>query len=398
MIVTAGMARRRADHLDRAGALYLAGIRARAPLDVVVARFLRENKGIGDDGRAFVVDTAQGMWRVRRRLEAAIDALGFDPTRGALAALYLVGARGVEAQSLPIDPRGAPDLIAAWQKTESAPLAVRASLPEWLVEKLASDALCLSFTEAPPQSLRVNTLKATRDDVIAALAREGIDTIASTRAPECITVVERTPVFHSRAFHDGLFEVQDEGSQLVSRLCDAKPGQCVVDGCAGAGGKTLHLAALLEGKGEVHAFDVAGHRLAALRERARRAGAHNVRVHDDIRERKKLLERADVVLVDAPCSGTGVLRRNPDTSWKLKIDDVVRLVEQQREILDAYAPLVKPGGRLVYATCSLLDEENAGVVESFLAGHATFARVDELALDPFHDGTDGFRAFALVRH
>lgn len=410
--------------VDAAGALYLAGVRGaeRAPLDQIVARFLREHASLGDNGRAFVVDTAQGMLRARRRLEAAAATLGYEPTRAGLACLFLVGARDVDPADLPIDRRGANALAQAWHATETLPLDVRASLPRWLTDELLrtrgpdADALCLSFAEAPPLALRANRLKAAPADVVDALAEDGHHGSAGTLSPDAVVLERRANVFRTRAFRDGLFEVQDEGSQLVARLCEAGPGMTVVDGCAGAGGKTLHLAALMEGKGTLHAFDVANHRLEALKERARRAGAHNVRVQslDDPRPRKRLRGEADVVLVDAPCSGTGVLRRNPDTSWQLEPADVERMRAQQAQILDDYAPLVKPGGRLVYATCSVLEAENRGAVDAFLTRHPEFSVVpaaeifarqglsvagigDVLDVDPLHHGSDGFFGCAFVR-
>jgi 16S rRNA (cytosine967-C5)-methyltransferase len=414
--------------LDAAGALYLTAVRSAdkhgGALDKKVAAFLKEHRGLGDEGRGFVVDTAQGMMRARRRLDAAVKELGFEPTRGALAGLYLVGARGVDVRTLPIDPRGGADLAKAWSSTDALPLDVRASLPRWLVDELRAarppdaDDLCLALGDAPPTALRANRLKATPPDVVAALLDDDIPAHVGSLSPDAVVLDERANVFRTRAFREGLFEMQDEGSQLVSLVCEAKPGMVVVDGCAGAGGKTLHLAAIMEGKGQLLAFDTSSHRLEALSERARRAGAHNVRVHDlhdgGAAVRKRWRDRADVVLVDAPCSGTGVLRRNPDTSWKLESTDVDRMREQQREILDAYAALVKPGGRLVYATCSLLPRENQGTVDAFLARHPDFrvtpveeifARQgvvvpgvgDVLQLDPLRHGTDGFFACALTR-
>ncbi len=433
--------------LDAAGALYLTGTRAKGkPLDQVVAAFLRDAKTAkwshDDAARGFVVDTAQGMWRARRRLEASLTKLPFEATRGAMAALYLVGARAIDAASLPIDRNGAGALADAWNATATAKLDVRASLPSWLVDVFVGargategEALCLSFLQTPPTSLRANTLKTTRDDLIASLASEGIRASVSQLSPDGVVLAARANVHRTQAFKDGFFEVQDEGSQLVSRLAAVQPGMVVVDACAGAGGKTLHLAALMKGKGTIHAFDVATHRLDALRERAKRAGAHNIRVHAlalprsparpgtrgdgrdverDVQAAQAALAKvtgnADVVLIDAPCTGTGVLRRNPDTAWSLTPADAARLVAEQARILDTYAPLVKNGGRLVYATCSLLEEENGGTITSFLERHPTFTRVrarevldaqgvgvgdDVLALDPLRHGTDGFYACAL---
>jgi len=410
--------------VDAAGALYLSAVRrassSRGGLDPVVSTFLKENRSLGDNGRAFVVDAAQGMLRVRSRLDAAARMLSFEPTRAALVALYLIGARGHDPRDLPFDPRGAVDLADAWRKTDALPLSTRASIPEWLAAELLrtrsdGEQLALSFSTAPPMTLRANRLMASPDDVVGALARDGFAAHRGSLSPDAVIMEHRDNVFRSKAFHDGLFEVQDEGSQLVSLVCEAKAGMTVVDGCAGAGGKTLHLAAQMEGKGTLYALDTSTRRLDALRERSRRAGAHNIRVHalEDRKILKRLEGAADVVLVDAPCSGTGVLRRNPDTAWRLSIDDVERMRGQQEEILESYARLVKPGGRLVYATCSLLARENREVVDAIASRHVAFehVRVDEilarqsvqvpdigedLAIDSLRHGTDGFYASALL--
>jgi 16S rRNA (cytosine967-C5)-methyltransferase len=399
-----------------AARLYIAGLRAQGersvPLDAVVAGFLRdEMRGADDVDRAFVVDTAQGMWRRRRLMEATGDALAQlpdsgRPTKEALVCAALV-LDGHDVAALPVDRRQGRALAEVVARiVGAAPLQVRASLPPWLCARLVElggEALALSSTTAPPQTLRVNTLKATRPQVAAALADDGVDTAPCARSDVGLVVTRRKNVFRTRAFRDGWFEVQDEGSQLVAALAQARPGQRVVDGCAGAGGKTLALAAAMQNKGTLVAFDVHGGRLKALRERCARAGVDNVRVHDldeQPRAHKRLRDACDVVVVDAPCSGTGVLRRNPDTGWRLVPDDVARLGETQAMLIRRYAALVKPGGRLVYATCSVLPEENRGVVDSFLSEDARFslrAADDELVLLPSPGGTDGFYAVALTR-
>jgi 16S rRNA (cytosine967-C5)-methyltransferase len=402
--------------VEAAGRIYIAGIRARGALDEAVADAMRKLGPLPDDGRAFAVDTAQAMFRARRRLEAAASTLPFEPTRHALVCLFLVGARGFSADALPGDRRLMRAFSDAWHKTDGAPLAVRASVPDWLPEALRGrDTLALAMTETPPTSLRTNTLKGDREALLDALAQDGIDAHQGTLAPDAVVLDRRANVFRTRAFQDGLFEVQDEGSQVVSLLCEARPGMTVVDGCAGAGGKTLHLAAQMRGKGSLHALDVHVGRLAALKKRAARADAQNVRTGSatDSSLRAALAGKADVLLVDAPCSGTGVLRRNPDTSWRLSRDDVARMQDQQRAILEGYAALVAPQGRLVYATCSLLPEENEEQVERFLGAHPEFSLVDAgavlaragvaqpgrmLTLDPLHPAhPDGFFGAVLQR-
>jgi 16S rRNA (cytosine967-C5)-methyltransferase len=369
--------------------------------------------------KAKVVDLAQALLRWRRRLEAASIRLPFAPTREALACMALL-ARDPQAP-LPIAAAGRAILTAAWAAT-----SVEDAFPAWFVDVVTTERgdhavpLLAALLEAPPPTLRANTGKTTRDGLIEALGREGLAARPTRLSPTGVVLDARANVFRTTAFHDGLFEVQDEGSQLVSLLVGARPGQTVIDGCAGAGGKTLHLACAMEGRGSLHAWDVSARRLDALRERCVRADVHNVRVRrldgrpTEVRAGDAGL--VDAILVDAPCSGTGVVRRNPDTLWRLEAADVERMADQQRQILDGYAPLVRPGGRLVYATCSLLAAENERQVEAFLARWPSFRVMDAeqalaeagvpvaelsrggcLSVDPARHGTDGFFAAVLVR-
>ena len=408
-----------------AATMYIACTRARGPVDREIAAGFRANRQLDDDDRAFVAETVGGMLRARRWIDAAAAHLPFEPTREALVCLWLIGRRHAAPVSLPVPRAGVEALAAAARAVENAPLPIATSLPDWLVERFlaergvdAGTRLCWALGAQPPMTLRTNTLKTDRDVLLAALAAEGIAARATKSSPVGVVLDRGANVFRTNAFHDGLFEMQDEGSQLVGLLCEAQPGQTVVDGCAGAGGKTLLLAAQMQNTGSLYAFDLAEHRLDALKDRARRAGAHNVRVkslHDDATwQLQRLAGKADVVLVDAPCSGTGVLRRNPDTSWKLAPDDVARMMVQQHDILDRYAALVRPGGRLVYATCSLLNDENDAQVTRFLAAHPEFVVTpardilarsgaspvgvrDALRMAPHTDDTDGFYAMALER-
>lgn len=413
------------DALTAAGHLYATCTRESGPIDRAVARFLREQKDLDDETRSFVVRTNAGMLRTRRWLEHAASTLPFRPSRELLVSLYLLGREGRSAKELRLDDKTAKTLLFAARKADDAGLAVRASLPDWLTETLVDElgeeegaALALSLAEAPPSTLRVNVLKATREELIAALHREGFRSAPTALSPYGVVVENPGSLFRSEAFQAGLFEMQDEASQLATLLVEAKPGAAVVDGCAGAGGKTLALAAAMENRGRLYAFDVASFRLEDLKKRARRAGVHNLRVHaltsNNDATVKRLHGKIDAVLVDAPCSGTGVLRRNPDTSWKLAPEDVTRMASQQAGILDAYAPLVRVGGRLVYATCSVLRVEDEQQVESFLLRtpgfhvvpasqvlNAVGVSLDDatpyLRLFPHRHGTDGFFAAVLER-
>jgi 16S rRNA (cytosine967-C5)-methyltransferase len=416
----------RAEARIRAAArMFIACTRAKGPLDREVSTVLRESPGLDDDGRAFVVDTVYGMLRARRFLDAAAKHLPFEPTRDALVCLYLVAVKHADTSELPLNRAGVEVLAQAARSVGDVSLAVACSLPDWLVARFLAERgvdegtrLCRALSEAAPMTLRTNTLRTNRDALLERLTAEGLVVNPTLRSPLGIVLERRANVFRTAAFQEGLFEVQDEGSQLIGLMAEAQPGSVVVDGCAGAGGKTLLLAGQMQNTGTLYAFDIARFRLEDLKVRARRADAHNIRVHsledDGPRRLARLEGKADVVLVDAPCSGTGVLRRNPDTSWKLEEADVARMVEQQGDILGRYAPLVKSGGRLVYATCSLLSDENEKQVASFLAQHPEFSLLpaseilpragvppqgatDVLRTGPHMDGADGFFAAALVR-
>ena len=213
-------------------------------------------------------------------------------------------------------------------------------------------------------------------------------------------LVERKNVFLTDVFKKGLFEVQDASSQLVAPFLDVKPGQKVIDTCAGAGGKTLHLASLMENKGQIIAMDIYGHKLAELKKRAKRDGAHNIetRTIEGTKAIKKLKGKADRVLIDAPCSGIGVLKRNPDSKWKLNADFLDRIRKTQAEILDQYASMVKPGGKMVYATCSILPSENENQVKAFLKNHTDFRLTKDKKVSPAASGFDGFYMALLEKN
>ena len=302
-------------------------------------------------------------------------------------------------------------------RLDDQPLAVRAELPDWVVEKLLhsqseADILALgrALAKPAPLDLRVNTLRAKRDDVLRQLAGEGIAVSATPHAPHGLRIEGRPAINQHALFVDGTLEVQDEGSQLLCQL--VAPGQhgLVVDFCAGAGGKTLALGAMMQNKGRLYAFDTSSSRLRRLQPRLARSGLSNVHPvtinnENDIRV-KRLAGKATRVLVDAPCSGLGTLRRNPDLKWRQSPESTAELTIKQAAILRAAATLLAPGGRLVYATCSLLADENAAIANAFAAAHPQFKLIscDEvfekqrmtlrtgpyLRLAPHTHGTDGF--------
>jgi 16S rRNA (cytosine967-C5)-methyltransferase len=247
--------------------------------------------------------------------------------------------------------------------------------------------------------LRVNRLKNTRENVQKSLLEEGIETRLVGKG-DALQLVVRKNVFKTKAFKSGLFEVQDFSSQHVATLLAPEPGMRVVDACAGGGGKSLHLAALMESKGQLIALDTLAWKLDALKLRARRAGASNIETRpiENRKVIKRLYGKADRLLLDVPCSGLGVLRRNPDSKWKLKPETIDNLKVIQQDILQSYSPIVKPGGQMVYATCSILPTENRQQVDQFLASEAgkNWTLVSDRSILPQDEGFDGFY-MALLR-
>ena len=272
------------------------------------------------------------------------------------------------------------------------------SIPDWLDElgekELGKswDAEINALNQQAQVVLRTNTLKTSPLRLQQLLAKEGIETVLLKNYPDALLLKERKNVFQTPFFKDGLFEVQDASSQKVAEFCNVKPGQRVIDACAGAGGKTLHLAALMENKGQLIAMDIYGNKLTELKRRAKRNNAHNIqtKVIESTKTIKKLKGTADVVLLDSPCSGLGVLKRNPDAKWKLQPEFIDKIKATQAEIIDRYAQMVKAGGTLVYATCSILPSENEEQVKKFLSLHQEFELIDSKTIAAAQSGFDGF--------
>jgi 16S rRNA (cytosine967-C5)-methyltransferase len=281
----------------------------------------------------------------------------------------------------------------------------RESIPDWMDEVAIAelgdkwDAEIKELNKQARVILRVNTLKISKQELQKKLREEEVDTETVPKAPDALVLVERKNVFLTDAFKKGYFEVQDASSQLVAPFLDVHPGQKVVDACAGAGGKTLHLASLMENKGQIIAMDIHAHKLAELKKRAKRDGAHNIETRpiEGTKTIKKLKGKVDRVLLDAPCSGLGVLKRNPDSKWKLNPEFLERVKKTQAEILDKYASMVKEGGKLVYATCSILPSENELQVKAFLKKHPEFTFVKDQKVSPVKSGFDGFYMALLER-
>jgi 16S rRNA (cytosine967-C5)-methyltransferase len=391
-----------------------------APADETLSRYFREHHELGPQERAFVAEAAFAVLRRRRSLEAAAGSAAPDALVAA-AAMRVMGLSGRALHGLVDDALA--QRVRAF-RADALPAGVRADMPDWLWDKLAAEhgeAEALNISQGmlnpAPLDLRINLARTSREEALARLAQDGIEAQPTRFSPACLRITGKPPINRHPLFREGLVEVQDEGSQLLAWLLAPRRGEMVADYCAGAGGKTLAIAMLMRGTGRIYALDVSAKRLGALAPRAARAGVTNVHAialsgENDARA-KRLAGKLDRVLVDAPCSGFGTLRRNPDLKWRHGAQAIGQLAEKQRGILGAACRLVKPGGRLVYATCSILREENEGVAEAFQAARPEFAPLacnellsaqripldtgPRLRLWPHVHGTDGFFAAAFER-
>jgi 16S rRNA (cytosine967-C5)-methyltransferase len=370
--------------------------------DKVVAFALKKDKRWGSADRKFVAETIYEIVRWKR-LYAEIAEVKEPFNRDDLWRIFAVWAV----------LRGYP--IPDWKQLEGTPnrkikgrfdelskiRKYRESIPDWMDElgvNELGEALWTKEIAAQNQQaqviLRVNTLKTSKEKLRAILMDLNIETEFLKDQPDALVLKERANVFLTPAFKEGLFEVQDASSQLVARFLDVKPGMRVVDACAGAGGKTLHLASLMENKGQLIAMDLYESKLKQLKLRAKRNGAFNIeyRIIDSTKVIKKLHEKADRLLIDAPCSGLGVLKRNPDSKWKLQPEFIENIKKTQAEVLENYAKMVKAGGKMVYATCSILPSENQEQVKRFLNTEIgkSFTFVDETKILANESGFDGF--------
>jgi len=362
---------------------------------------LKRDKRWGSRDRSFIAETTYDIVRWKR-LYAEIAEVKEPFDRPNLFRLFTVWAilNGIRLPDWP-QFEGTPTRRIKGRFDELSKIRkIRESIPDWLDELGESelgkkwDTELHALNALADVVLRVNTLKATVKDVQNALSDAEIETETIKGYPSALKLKERANVFTTQAFKDGWFEVQDASSQKVAEMLDPKPGMRVVDACAGAGGKSLHLASLMENKGQVVALDIYDNKLTELKRRARRNGAHNIETRhiDSTKVIKKLIGKADKVLIDAPCSGLGVLRRNPDTKWKLNPDFLKSVQKTQRDILESYSRMVKPGGQLLYATCSILPSENEKQVAYFLNSEAgkEFSLLKENWISPAKSGFDGF--------
>ena len=370
--------------------------------DKVIQSLLKRDKRWGSRDRGFVAETTYDIVRWKR-LYAEISEVKEPFSRDDAWRLFAVWAtlRGIKL----------PD----WKYFENTPTRkikgrfdeackirkIKESIPDWIdalgIKELGESVWSKELAKQNEQAdviLRVNTLKTSKKELQLKLSAEHIETIEIKGYPNALKLLERANVFKTEAFKMGWFEVQDASSQLVAYFLEVAPGMKVVDVCAGAGGKTLHLSALMQNKGSLIAMDIYESKLKKLKVRAKRNGAHNIdlRLINSTKPIKKLKEKADRLLIDAPCSGLGVLRRNPDSKWKLKPEFLDNIKATQQNILHDYSKMLKPGGKMVYATCSVLPSENQEQINKFIATKEgrQFKLIKEKKIFAHKSGYDGF--------
>ena len=418
------------------------------PADSLLDSFFRTRKYLGSHDRKFIAETTYGVLRHRSRCESLAQSVTASLPAAAKAKdglfwvilAYLVSVErraDLDASALKLvaettgDKTQGAGILEKFREGSTGPaetpagrIAQEYSFQPWMVDRLIqeyggqeAEAICSSLNNQAPLTLRVNTLKGTVEECQAALKSEGIETVRTELSPFGLRVAKRANLFGLSAFRQGLFEVQDEGSQLVPILIDPKPTDKVLDACAGAGGKTLQLAAHMRNRGEIIASDINAFRLRELRKRSNRAGAFNIKVKstDELKEQSDSYRGYfDIVFIDAPCSGMGTIRRNPGMKWSISEDGIKELSAKQSSILSSHAEFVAPGGLLVYATCTMVREENEDVVDRFLNEAPHFRLVDperhtrktgisnctrngHFVISPTTHGTDGFFCAVLER-
>ncbi|NTV47441.1 MAG: class I SAM-dependent methyltransferase [Chlorobiales bacterium] len=428
--------------------------RANRPADAVLSAYLRARKYLGSHDRRFISETIFGLLRQELTLKplakTALSEGGFSFGAIPVVSLYffLLKSKPFSQKHLidaleELTPFDAAELKSLAEFFEShtsftddhsaATLSQRFAFPEWMTQMLLSEygqeeleKLYTALNEPAAVTLRTNTLQITRDELQQRLGDEGLLTTPGTLSPDALICKGRPRVMQTQSFKEGLCEIQDEGSQLISILLNAKPKAKVLDACAGGGGKTLHIATLMHNKGDVYAYDANEKRFGNITIRIRRSGLQNIRLLDSPKKLEKFKQdfagKIDALLIDAPCTGSGTVRRNPDLKRRLTQESLERIQQEQQGIINEYAPLLKPGGTMVYATCSLFKQENEDIVTKFLSEHPDFklvpipealeqmkvgfdlsglkARFKDspyMKLSPQRDNTDGFFAAVLTR-
>lgn len=374
--------------------------------DKVISNLFYKNKKWGKRDRAFVAETIYDTIRWKRKIEFCMG----ESLNPANSWTFVGTWFSMKGEDLPdweefyrVDK---PAKVKANLQEAHKVDAIRNSIPNWMQQlgekELGKDIFNQEMevlNQLASIVLRVNTLKITRDQLKSQMAQEGIVLNEVKSHPDALQLKIRANVFRTEAFKSGYFEVQDASSQKVAAFLDPKPGMRVIDACAGAGGKTLHLASLMENKGQIYALDIHEWKLKELKKRAKRNGAGNIqsKVIENAKTVKRLLGSADRVLLDVPCSGLGVLKRNPDSKWKLSPAFIDNMKKEQQEILQGYSKMLKPGGQLVYSTCSILPSENQEQIATFLAANLDFSLLKDEKILPSESGFDGFYMALLER-
>ena len=372
--------------------------------DKVLERLLKAHKKWGSADRQVVSEIFYDIVRWKKRLEYYMGE-GTKPSNiYNLILAYLLWKKVKYKKFDEFDGIKTGGILSKLDKKTFPTKAIEHSVPDWLAglfeKELGAkwEKEMSALNEQAPVILRANSLKISAENLVEILKEEGVNSFLLRGYPDAVQLEEKKNVFLTSAFKEGFFEVQDASSQKIAELLDVKEGMRVVDACAGAGGKTLHIAALMKNKGQIIALDIYEWKLAELKRRAKRAGAFNIetRFIEDNKVIKRLHNTADRLLIDAPCSGLGVLKRNPDSKWKIDEDFINRIKTEQENILQNYSKILKKGGKMVYATCSILPSENGEQIRKFLAKNAEFALVKEENIMP-SDGYDGFYMALIER-
>ncbi|KUG12965.1 RNA methyltransferase [Elizabethkingia miricola] len=372
--------------------------------DKVIERLLKAHRKWGSQDRAVVSEIFYNIIRWKKRLEYYMGEGAKPGNIYRMILAYLLWTKTHYKKFEEFEGIKIADILNKLKKGTVPTKAVQYSIPEWLAETLEKELGANwekemdALNDPAPTVLRVNTLKTTKEKLIEELQKSEIESHAVRGYEDAVELEEKKNVFLTEAFKKGMFEVQDASSQLIGRFLDVKEGMRVVDACAGAGGKTLHIAALMKNKGQIIALDIFEWKLAELKRRAKRAGAHNIetRVIDDNKVIKRLHNSADRLLIDAPCSGLGVLKRNPDSKWKIDQDFIDRIKKEQENILQDYSKIIKKGGQMVYATCSILPSENTLQTKNFIEKNPEYELIGEEKIMPSH-GYDGFYMALIQR-
>ena len=372
--------------------------------DKVLERLLKAHKKWGSADRQVVSEIFYDIVRWKKRLEYYMGE-GTKPSNiYNLILAYLFWKKVKYKKFDEFDGIKTGGILSKLDKKTFPTKAIEYSVPDWLAglfeKELGAkwEKEMSALNEQAPVILRANSLKISAENLVEILKEEGVNSFVLRGYPNAVQLEEKKNVFLTSAFKEGFFEVQDASSQKIAELLDVKEGMRVVDTCAGAGGKTLHIAALMKNKGQIIALDIYEWKLAELKRRAKRAGAFNIetRFIEDNKVIKRLHNTADRLLIDAPCSGLGVLKRNPDSKWKIDEDFINRIKTEQENILQNYSKILKKGGKMVYATCSILPSENGEQVRKFLSENTEFALLKEENIMP-SDGYDGFYMALIER-